>query len=126
MATIEVSRLIERAQFYGRAAGASDATVAAMREMLASPLAARLLALPEDELHSLLVNDAYKIRMHQMYARYFQGAACFCCMALLAAPWDASGAAASSSSWRKLQIGLLSLARPPRPRRLLSLTPPRP
>jgi hypothetical protein len=73
-ATFDLHRLLERTDVYGRAAGASEATLAAMRDMLASPLAARLLALTEDELHSVLVNDAYKIKMHQMYAKYFQGA----------------------------------------------------
>ena len=68
-----MARLIARTQLYGRAAAASQQTVDAMREMLASPLAARLLALPEAQLHGYLVNDAYKIRMHQMYARFFQG-----------------------------------------------------
>jgi hypothetical protein len=78
MALIDLERLISSVIKYGAVAGASQSTINAMLEMLRMPLVARLLALSDDELHSVLMNDAYKIKMHQMYAKYFTGAAGGC------------------------------------------------
>lgn len=75
MTFVDIDRLITGVNKYGAAAGASQSTIDAMREMLRTPLVARILALSDDELHSVLMNDAYKIKMHQMYAKYFTGAA---------------------------------------------------
>jgi hypothetical protein len=75
MTSIDLDRLISGVSKYGAAAGASQSTIDAMREMLRTPLIARILSLSDDELHSVLMNDAYKIKMHQMYAKYFTGAA---------------------------------------------------
>jgi len=44
-----------------------------MKEMLESSAGRRIVSMQRDELLRLLINDAYKAKMHKVYARYFTG-----------------------------------------------------
>lgn len=54
---VDAERLCERVRHYAKAAGASEAACRQMLDMLQSPLGKAVLALPQQQLDSLLVND---------------------------------------------------------------------
>jgi hypothetical protein len=54
---LDADRLCERLKHYAIAGGASDAACQQMLDMLRSPLGLAVLALPQQQLDSLLVND---------------------------------------------------------------------
>ncbi|KAK9809710.1 hypothetical protein WJX73_008711 [Symbiochloris irregularis] len=70
---IDVERLQSRAITYAKRAGASAQSVAAMDQLLQTPLARHLLELSAEELEADLVNDAYKPKMHKLYCQLYTG-----------------------------------------------------
>lgn len=50
-----------------------DVRADALNAMLDSPLGRRVAAMPEADLASLLLNDAYKPKMHRLYALSYGG-----------------------------------------------------
>lgn len=90
---IDQPRLLQRAEYYASKAGAGAATLAQLRGMLQSGVGRRILQLSNEQLHSYLVNDAYKVRMQAMYAEYFTGAAA------QPACWRCKGGAGRARHW---------------------------
>ncbi|KAK9838087.1 hypothetical protein WJX81_000247 [Elliptochloris bilobata] len=70
---LELPRLRERVQFYALRAHADADLIAALDEMLDSPLGRRVAATSEADLVALLLNDAYKPKMHRLYALSYGG-----------------------------------------------------
>mmetsp|Transcript_39795 Transcript_39795/g.112908 ORF Transcript_39795/g.112908 Transcript_39795/m.112908 type:complete len:600 (-) Transcript_39795:234-2033(-) len=70
---IDVDRLLERASLYGQLAGASLETRGWMYMMLASPAGRYILSMSRKEMLQYMVNDAYKAKMHKVYAKYYSG-----------------------------------------------------
>jgi hypothetical protein len=54
---VDAERLCDRVKHYAIAGGASEASCRQMLDMLQSPLGKAVLALPQQQLESLLVND---------------------------------------------------------------------
>jgi hypothetical protein len=54
---VDAERLCERVRHYANAGGASEEACQQMLDMLQSPLGKAVLALPQQQLDSLLVND---------------------------------------------------------------------
>mmetsp|Transcript_41353 Transcript_41353/g.104812 ORF Transcript_41353/g.104812 Transcript_41353/m.104812 type:complete len:613 (+) Transcript_41353:60-1898(+) len=71
--TVEPERLVRRTKFYAERAGAAEEYVAGMEALLTSKCGAAVLAMSKEELHGVLNNDAYKAKMHKMYAKYYGG-----------------------------------------------------
>jgi hypothetical protein len=71
--SIDVGRLVTRLQHYAESAGISAPVVHDMVSMLHTPLAAAVLDSPADLLDRWLLDDAYKLRMHKMYATFMSG-----------------------------------------------------
>ncbi|KAL4431465.1 hypothetical protein ABPG75_006721 [Micractinium tetrahymenae] len=67
---IDPEALLARCDHYARREGASAETLARLDAFCRDPVTRAILALPEAELDALLLNDAYKARMHKLYARY--------------------------------------------------------
>ncbi|KAL4421767.1 hypothetical protein ABPG77_009750 [Micractinium sp. CCAP 211/92] len=70
---IDPDALQARADHHARREEASAETLDRLAEFFHDPTTRAILALPEADLCSLLVNDAYKARMHRLYARYMPG-----------------------------------------------------
>jgi hypothetical protein len=54
---VDAERLCDRVKHYAIAGGASEASFRQMLDMLQSPFGKAVLALPQQQLESLLVND---------------------------------------------------------------------
>ncbi|PNH05120.1 hypothetical protein TSOC_008647 [Tetrabaena socialis] len=71
--SIDVPRLYRRLDAYAAAYGIPESAARQMQELLHSPLAMRLVSMPQARLYDILVTDAYKPRMHVMYDRFMTG-----------------------------------------------------
>lgn len=67
---VDLECLLARLDTYAARHGVQPRTLAAMRELLTSATVAALLQLPPADWSSVLVNDAYKFKMHETYAKY--------------------------------------------------------
>lgn len=70
---VDVPRLVARFKHYVDIHRPPAAEVTAMLGLLASSVGRRVCALSKDELTSHLLDDAYKLKMHAMYAEFATG-----------------------------------------------------
>lgn len=71
--SIDPAELLSRSEHYAKREGANADILGKLAAFLRDPTTCAILGLPEERLEALLVNDAYKPRMHQLYARYMPG-----------------------------------------------------
>ncbi|KAG2497728.1 hypothetical protein HYH03_004464 [Edaphochlamys debaryana] len=110
---IDVPRLRRRLRAYGDAYDIPSDAVRQMDELLCTPLAARLLALPPAALHDMLILDAYKPRMHVMYDKYMDGCTADFALVVRRAPPAADPAVLPHTGpelWSGFQRALAGLA----------------
>ncbi|KAG2444052.1 hypothetical protein HYH02_008995 [Chlamydomonas schloesseri] len=112
---IDVPRLHQRLGAYAAAYGLPAAAAAQLAALLATPLAARLLAAPPAALHAQhLVTDAYKPRMHVMYDKYMTGVTADFALVVRRAPPAADPAALPTANpvlWRRFTAAAAALSR---------------
>ncbi|PNW86088.1 hypothetical protein CHLRE_03g212865v5 [Chlamydomonas reinhardtii] len=112
---VDVPRLHRRLAVYAAAYGLPAAAAAQLAALLATPLAARLLAAPPAALHAQhLVTDAYKPRMHVMYDRFMTGVTADFALVVRRAPPAADPAAlpaAQPGLWRRFTAAAAALSR---------------
>jgi hypothetical protein len=70
---IDAARLIARFAHYADSAGVSGASIKDLVSVLQSPLGYAVLQAPPGLLDRWLLDDAYKLRMHKMYATFMTG-----------------------------------------------------
>ena len=58
-----------------------------MDELLSSPLGHALMSYREEELFGLLMNDAYKPKMHKLYAQLYSGVEADFCLNIRRTPF---------------------------------------
>ncbi|GIL71853.1 hypothetical protein Vretifemale_2320, partial [Volvox reticuliferus] len=111
---IDIPRLYRRLQTYAAAYDIPSHAVRQMEELIATPIAVRLLQLPRARLHDFLVLDAYKPKMHVMYDKYLSGVTADFALTVRWAPPPADPAALPSRHpdlWAAFEASAAALSR---------------
>ncbi|CAL5220669.1 g2715 [Coccomyxa viridis] len=68
---LDAGHLKDRATFYASAAGAGEVLRASLTELLDSDLGKAVVAISEQELFGMVLNDFYKPKMHKLYSALY-------------------------------------------------------